>query len=328
MSLTERIKRMARIIRVTVIRKIIHLTRRIVLPGFEGVSVWEIIFFFFWSIRKGLITTRAAALSFHFFLALIPFGLILVIVSSQLPFFDLEKDIAPLLTAFIPDQLVYSFLDNMTDYENSSVSSLISVGFLVAFYFTSNGFVMLIRTFSSSRSKAVKKRKWWSMRLVAVGYVCIFLLGFFVLFFIELLLKKGLNFWADHSEFIASHHGKIFGISSFMVIALIMYLGVAMIFYFIPSNRKEFRFFSAGATLSTFMIIIISLGYSYYVTAFAKYNDLYGSLGTIMIQLLWIYLNTMALLIGFELNASIHGAVKAKRLDRLEEIEQRQDKNY
>ena len=78
---------------------------------------------------------------------------------------------------------------------------------------------------------------------------------------------------------------------------------------------------SAGSTLTTALIVLIFLGYSYYVTNFANYNALYGSVGTIMIVLLWIYLNAYALLIGFELNASIHGAIMKKKLQGIGDLE-------
>ncbi len=318
---------MARILRVTAIRKTIHLSRKIILPGFEGISLWEVIFFFIWSIKRGLVTTRAAALAFHFFLALIPFGLILVVLSTNLPFFDIESDIAPILANFIPDELFHNFLDNLENYKNSSVTSFVSFGFLIAIYFTSNGFAMLIRTFNSSRHK-FEKRAWWSIKLISIVYVIGFLISILGLFMIILSTRKLLTFMAESSDFVADHFSGIFTTTSFITVGVLMYFGVALIYYFGPRNRKHFKFFSAGATLATVMIILISFVYSYYISNFGNYNDLYGSLGTIMMLLLWIYLNSFALLIGFELNASIHGAILNKKLVHLEKIKNRYENNY
>jgi membrane protein len=99
-----------------------------------------------------------------------------------------------------------------------------------------------------------------------------------------------------------------------------------MLYYFGPRRRKQFKFFSPGATLATFLILLISVAYEIYVAYYASYNDLYGSLGTIIILLIWIYLISYSLLIGFELNASIHGAMAEKTLNKLEDLENRYDK--
>ena len=123
MPIQAKIKRLLRIFRVVYIRKFIHFTRVIKLPGFQGVSLWEIIFFFLYSMRKGLIGMRAASVAFHFFLAMIPFGLVLVVLTSYTPGLQLEAAIAPVISALIPDQLFNKFISGVHEYEHSSVSS-------------------------------------------------------------------------------------------------------------------------------------------------------------------------------------------------------------
>lgn len=316
-----------RILHVTVVRKTIHLTRKVILPGFEGLSLWEVLFFFVWSIRKGLITTRAASLSFHFFLAMIPFGLLLVILSAYLPFYDIEKDIVPILANFIPEQLVTNFLQSMHEFEHSSVSSLISFGFVLSLYFSANGFAVMIETFNHSRHK-FDKRGYWSVQIASVVFVIVFLIGLLISFFILLTEKRLLNNWAETSNFVESHYYIFFVILNGLFFALILYFAIALIYYFGPSKRHGFRFFSAGATLTTTLIIVISIVYVYYINEFSKYNELYGSIGTIMILLLWIYFVSVTLLIGFELNASTHSVLMKKRLNQLESIKKNQEKNY
>lgn len=289
--------------------------------------MWEVLFFFVWSIRKGLISQRAASLSYHFFLALVPFGLLLVIVSAYMPYYDIEQDIIPILAGFIPKQLVENFIQSMHEFENSSVSSLISFGFVLSLYFASNGFTVMINTFNATRQK-IKKRKWWQIRLISIGFVIVFLIGILGSFFLLLTEKSMLNSLADKSAFIESNYYLFFLILNTLFFAIVLYLAIALIYYFGPSNRGTFKFFSAGATLSTLMIILISVIYVYYINEFAKYNEIYGSIGTIMILLLWIYFVSIALLIGFELNASIHGALMKKKLDQLSNITQRQEGTY
>jgi membrane protein len=143
-----------------------------------------------------------------------------------------------------------------------------------------------------------------------------------------LLERKFLNFWSENSEFAANNFETIFSIITFVFVTAMLYFAIATIYYFGPSNRKQFRFFSAGGTLATVLIILVSELYSFYVQQFATYNQLYGSLGTIMILLLWIYLISFVLLLGFELNASVHGAILKKRLDNLGKIQDRYEENF
>ncbi len=322
MSIIQKIKRLARIVRAVYIRKFIHITRKIKLPGFQGVSVWEIIFFFLYSIRKGLVGMRAAAVAFHFFLAMIPFGLVLVVLTSYTPGINLETDIAPVISALIPDQLFEKFMSGIDQYEHSSVTSLISVGFVLALYFTSNGFNVLIRAFNSSKINFAK-RKWWSVRLISFGFVLAFILSIIVTFYTIILVRIGLVNLAENIEWVNDYFDQIYVTIDFLFLGVLLYFGVAMLYYMAPRKRHEFKFFSPGATLATILILLISVGYELYVVYYASYNDLYGSLGTIIIILIWIYLISYSLIIGFELNASIKGAMAQKKLRRLEDLDKR-----
>ena len=273
----------------------------------------------------GFVGIRASALAFHFFLALIPFGLVIVVLCDNLSFFDLDNDIVPILANFIPKELFDNFIDNMHQFQHSAVNSIISTGFVLALYFSSNGFSVMIRSFNHSVMK-FQKRNWWSIRPTAFLLVIIFVLGILGLLFIILYARKLLTYWATNSDFIGEHFGGVFFGIAFIVVAISLYCGISLLYYLGPSKRKTFRFFSAGATLATVLIIIISEGYTLYVENMARYDELYGSVGTLMIIMLWVYLMSYSLLIGFELNASIRGAIHKKRLDNLNNMEKRYDK--
>lgn len=305
------------------IRKLIHLARRIKLPGFQGISLWEVIFFFLYSLRRGLIGIRAGAVAFHFFLALIPFGLVLVVLTNYTPGIELEADIGPVISSLIPDQLFEKFMSGLEQYENSSVSSLISFGFLMALYFTSNGFSVLIKAFNNSKMDFKKREKWWSVRLLSFGYVVSFIVAIFITFYILIFVRKGMVLWAESSTFVADYFDQIYIITDFLFLGFLVYCGISLMYHFGPKVRTGFHFFSPGATLAFLLVVIISVLYELYVTYFANYNELYGSLGTIIMMMLWIYMISFALLIGFELNASIQGALQNKKLNNLEELDER-----
>jgi membrane protein len=313
--------RLYRIIRVVFVRKTIHFSRRIIIPGFEGVSLWEILFFFGWSIKKGLISTRASSLAFHFYLALIPFALVLVVSCAYVPFFNLKQDIIPILSGFIPELLVDKFIEGLDEFENSTVNSIISVGFVLALYFISNGFSVMIKAFNSSKIK-FEKRSWISNKLISFALVVGFVVSIIIIFLFMVWQRKLLMIGASTFSFIENNYDWMNYGFAFLFIGTIIYFGIAVLYYVGPANHSNFKFFSAGATLATILIILIFLLYSYYIQNFANYNALYGSVGTVIIILMWIYLNAYALLIGFELNASIHGAVTKKKLEDFSKLEE------
>ena len=93
-----------------------------------------------------------------------------------------------------------------------------------------------------------------------------------------------------------------------IIIVGLLLMAISFIYYLAPARPRNFRFFSAGSMLATVLIVITTLGFNFYVDHFASYNALYGSLGTLMIVLFWIYINAISLLVGFELNVSINNA--------------------
>ena len=95
-----------------------------------------------------------------------------------------------------------------------------------------------------------------------------------------------------------------------VIVLLMVFFGSSFLYYLAPAKRQRFRFISAGSTLATILFIATTSGFNYYVNNFAKYNALYGSIGTIIVIMMWLYFNSIALLVGFELNASIAIAKK------------------
>ena len=95
-----------------------------------------------------------------------------------------------------------------------------------------------------------------------------------------------------------------------LIILGLLLTAISLIYFLAPARQKTYRFFSAGSMLATALVVITTLGFNFYVDNFSRYNALYGSLGTLMIVLVWIYINAMSLLVGFELNASIKIARK------------------
>jgi len=89
---------------------------------------------------------------------------------------------------------------------------------------------------------------------------------------------------------------------------VILFFSISILFHLGPAIKNRWKIFSPGSIFATIFIIVTSLGFSYYINHFSQYNKIYGSIGTLIIILLWMYFNSIILLTGFELNASILNA--------------------
>jgi len=99
-------------------------------------------------------------------------------------------------------------------------------------------------------------------------------------------------------------------LGKWFVVLSLFFIAISFLYYYAPSVKKRWKFISAGSTLATILTILTSIVFAYFVNNFGQYNKLYGSIGTLIVIMLWIYFNSLILLLGFELNASIDNAKK------------------
>ncbi|MEI8203147.1 MAG: YihY/virulence factor BrkB family protein [Bacteroidota bacterium] len=290
----------------------IKLLKRIILPGFEGLPLWDVLVFFVKGITKGAITQRAAASSFNFFLALFPTFIFFFTIIPYMPIAHFQDALMGLIKEVIPSNTFDSVQSTLEDIIKRQHGGLLSVGFLMSLYFSTNGINSLIESFNRTyhviETRSVVKQRLISIFLVVMLTFMLIIAISLIVFsshFLKYLVIKGLlkrNF--------------VFYIIIFLkwiVVIALMVLGISLIYYYAPVKKKEFRFFTAGSLLATGLSIITMLGFNIYITNFSKYNAIYGSIGTLIIIMLWIYFNAIILLVGFDLNASIHNASKHKK---------------
>lgn len=280
------------------------ILQKIVIPGFDGVSIYEVLNFFFKGLLKGALTMRASAVAFNFFLALFPTIIFFFTIIPYLPIpnfhevvFDLLKDILPNSTY----ETVYETVDNILTQPQGG---LLSIGFVLALFFSTTGVISLIEAFNQTYH-SIQTRSFLKQYLIAL--ILVIIISCLVLIGISLMIGGGIFIdYLQGKEWINT------GFQTFMlqfikwfIIVCIFFFAISFFYYLGPSRRQRFRFISAGSTLSTLLIIILSIGFNYYIDNFSRYNTLYGSIGTLIIVMLWIYFVAIVILIGFELNASI-----------------------
>lgn len=296
------------------VQKLIAWAKETSLPGFFKVPIYDVIVFVRNEIKRFDIVTRANSMTFSFFLSLFPS---LILILSLLPFFseyflsflpNAGQDFFPTLEnqllSILPGNAGEMVFDTLDDLANNRRPELLSIGFLLAMFFASNGMMSMMRAFEKANMETFKKRS--PIRKRIVGIALTFILGG-LLSASSVLLILGNTFLKTLDTVFEFNVLSELSISSlrYLAIIILFYFGIAFIYRFGVPTRRRISLFSPGTTLASILCIVISLAFSFYVDNFNTYNKLYGSIGTIMALMLWIQMNCIALLIGFELNASI-----------------------
>ncbi|MBA3901287.1 MAG: YihY/virulence factor BrkB family protein, partial [Bacteroidetes bacterium] len=200
----------------------------------------------------------------------------------------------------------------MEDLVTRQRGGLLSFGFLLAIYFATNGFSSMITAFNHSYHIA-ESRSMFMQFLVSLWLVLIVTILLFIAIVLIIFSGITLNYLLEFGILKDSFHVTLLHFGKWVVILSLLFFSFSFMYYIGPSKKSEFRFISAGSTLATVLSIITSLGFAYYVNNFGQYNKLYGSIGTIIVMLLWMQFNSFILLIGFELNASIKNAKRRSK---------------
>ena len=281
--------------------------RKLVIPGFDGMPVYDVAAFFIRGLQKSAISMRAAAFSYNFFLALFPTIIFFFTIIPYIPIAGFQDNLLELLQNFIPKKAFDVVEETLFDIVKRPRGGLLSLGFVMAVYFSTNGIHSLIVAFNQSRH-TVETRSWIKQRLVSI--VLVFILSLLIIIAIVLITlgPVALDFLVKHNMLRVSFSYYLLIAGKWIVSTVMLFLAFSFLYYLAPAAESRFRFISAGSTLSTVLTILASVGFNYYVNSISQYNSLYGSIGTLIIIMVWIFFNAMIVLIGFELNVSIRNA--------------------
>jgi membrane protein len=291
----------------------LHRIKKLVLPGFDGVPITQVITFVIKGFRKGVLVTRASSIAFNLLIALLPASIFLFTLIPFVPIPNFQEELIRLFENILPAN-AFNFLETtIIDVVTHKSGGLLLIMFIATIVFSTNGIHAVIHAFVVS-AHTFKTRSWVNQRKISVILLLIVIMlistaGFLVIFGKMLVNRLVVLHFIQRSLVIY-----ILIFLKWILIILLLFLAISFLYYFAPAKRTYFRFFSPGSTLATLLFILTSLGFSAYVNNFGQYNKLYGSIGTLMVILLWLYLNSIAILIGFELNVSI----KAARDERTE----------
>lgn len=307
------------IVQLPLVSRLIAFSQKLVIPGFDGIPIYYVLRFFISGIWNGNLSNRAYALAFRFFFAIFPALLFLFALIPYIPVDNFQDMLLHEFQHLLPQTAFEMTKSTIEDLVIREHTGLLSLGVLMTLYFATNGILAIIDAFNQSYH-SLEVRSFWKQRLVAFALFIILILLVIVSVILVILNQIIIDLITEFYTVLSDETLLLIALGRWAVILSFFYFSISFIYYLAPSKSSVYKFFSAGSTLATLLIISISLGFAYYVNNFGQYNKLYGSIGTLMVTMLWIYLNCFALLLGFELNAGIVRAGKNFWVDNPEKL--------
>ena len=248
----------------------------------------------------------AAQLAYYFFLSLFPALLFLVAIISFVPVAGLMDAITAVLGRVAPAEVLAIIQDQVLKIASDRSASLLTLGMLGAIWSTSSGMTAIIDTLNQAYD-IQDGRRWWKVRLIAIGLtvaLATFIVVSFALVLIGPVLGEKVAMWM--------HLGPVFtwtwAIVHWPIVFGLVAFAIAMIYYFAPDAEQEWIWITPGSILATTLWLLISLGFKFYVSHFTSYTATYGIIGGAIVLMLWFYVSALAVLFGAELNAEIEHA--------------------
>lgn len=287
---------------------VINWSKRLILPGFEGIPLYDVIVFFLKQTQEIGLQERAASIAFNFLMAIPPLFIFVFTLLSYIPDSKIiYNEILILLKTIIPDENTFGMIQKVTDDFFEAGTGTLSFGLLLAIYFSSNATLTIMRTFRKSMLHIeTEDRNFIQIRLTAIRLT--FIIIFLVLATLMIMITQtALIQWFSDLLNIKDHWvDLLFRFGHWIVTFLLIFLAIGIIYRYAPHVQKKWRIRSPGAILATLLIMAFTYLFSYWVNNIASYNKVYGSLGSVLILMFLVFFNSLVMLIGFELNVSIN----------------------
>ncbi len=258
------------------------------------------------------IDQRAAAVSFSLILAIFPGILFLFTLIPYFPIENLDVIILTFLESILPAGLYKAVASTIEEIVNKKRSDILSIGFLFTIYAATNGMMALMRAFNMTLETDEKRsffKARWIAFLLTINLIFVLLIAVLILIVGKLIISYLVDFQLINPDNTLFWIHLLQNISTF----LILFVGIAVIYYFATNASPKPKFFNIGAFLAAILCIFATNGFSYYLSNFSSYNKLYGSIGTLIGLMIWIYLVCLILILGFEINFSYRAAALSKK---------------
>lgn len=295
--------------KIPLVRQLVSLTKAIKLKTLEGLSLYDILELYVLGIFKGAFSYRASAIAFSFFMALFPFALFILNLIPFIPLENFQADFLEFVEEGVPPNTYEAIEAILRDIMETSHQGLLSSGFILSILLMTNGINAILGGFEMSAHITITRgffRQYFISLAISLVLSMILLITVAAIVVAEVMIQK-INLFGEVTD-IALIEWSRYGF-----ILLMILITTSILYKFGAKETSSISFISYGAVFTTILIILSSYIFGIYVTKFAKYNELYGSIGTLLVLMFYIWINCMVLLLGFELNATI-SKLKRKNL--------------
>ncbi len=293
----------------TAAEKFDRWTKRKTLPGFRQISMFDIFEKTKQQIKDDDIFERASAISYNFAMAFPPAIIFLVTLIPYFPISDgFIYEVRTMIKDIIPGPqnhtAIIHFLD---DFINNPRNDLLSFGFLLSLFFSSNAIIGVMRSFDKTFA-GFTKRNGLQKRIAAIKITLVLFLSFIVC--IAALIARGivLKWLGIENEFVIELISNL----RWIVMLLLIFFMISYLYRAAPSIDKKWKIITPGSVIATILMLACVIGFSWWVSNFGNYNKLYGSIGTLIILMVMIFLISLSLLIGYEINVGIYTLAKRR----------------
>lgn len=282
------------------------------LPGFKGISLLDVAMQFKISLTSSRISMRAAAVSFNFFLAIFPTIIFLFTLTAYLPIADFQENLLNALQEVLPENSFLAVRTTILDITSIKRDGLLSFGAIFALFYATNGMNSIIQSFNASIF-IKEARPDWKIRLVSLALTIILSLLLVLAFTLMVVTNFALEYLINHHLITYGINYVLIWLGKWVIFYGLLFFSVAFLYYLGPSKNARAGFFSIGAIATSFLILLLLIGFSFFVGNFGTYNTVYGSVGALIAVMVLINLNAMLLLAGYEFNAGVYHLHKKRK---------------
>jgi len=311
----------AKLDKIPIINWLVAFLKKVKLPAFEGLSLYDLIEMYILGIVQGALSSRASAIAFSLFMALFPLLIFLVsLVPIIVPYASVgnenfDAQFLLFLESFLPSATSDYFGEIYQQIKDQKSGGVLSSAFFISIFLMANGVNAIFAGFENSYHIDLTRnffRQYAYALMVGLILSILLIFGAAAYVYFEFYIVEYLSEWAAKTRGYDLTENDIVGaqIGKIIFFIVLSYFTTAILYYFGTAEGKKARFFSVGALMTTVLFLLTSYLFGVYVEKFARYNELYGALGGLLILMVFIWLNSNILLLGFELNASLNSLRK------------------
>lgn len=294
----------------------IDWTKVCILPGFSPLPLYTVATFFFKEIGKDSLINKASSLAYNFMLALFP---AIIFLFTLIPFIPkrigFQDQLMDFIVLILPADAYRAFETTLNEIVNQQNGGLLSFGFILSLFFATNGVHSLMMAFNKS-SLIIETRSWVRQRIIAIVLTVTIVFSVIICIIAMAIGEVALNYINNELGLKGNFMAYLIDLTRWSLLGVLYFVTISILYRYGPAHAKKWRFFSAGSWLATILAFLTIWGFSFYINNFSSYNKVYGSISVLIVLMIWLYLNSLILLIGFELNASVDLSKRSVKIIR------------